>query len=63
MTFTDTITTTAGEAKKPQWQWDLERDGFCVVPGVIDAAACRNFEQSAWAWPSMPLAGDSAYTA
>lgn len=49
MTITTTITTEA-ETKKPQWQRDLERDGFCVVPGVVDSASCRAFEESAWAW-------------
>lgn len=52
-TSTMTITSTTGiETKKPQWQHDLERDGYCVVPGVVDAAACRAFEESAWAWLS-----------
>lgn len=36
--------------KEPQWQRALECDGFCVVPGVLDAAACRAFADSAWAW-------------
>lgn len=49
MAITTIITPTA-DMKNPQWQRDLERDGFCVVPGVVDPAACRAFEDVAWAW-------------
>ncbi|WOO78371.1 uncharacterized protein LOC62_02G001919 [Vanrija pseudolonga] len=35
---------------KPDFLATLERDGFVVVPGVIPAAACEQFQESALSW-------------
>lgn len=35
---------------KPQWQVDLERDGYVVVPGVVPARDCAEFREEAQQW-------------
>jgi len=35
---------------KPDWLANLDRDGFCVVPGVIAKEACSEFCDEAYSW-------------
>lgn len=37
-------------ASKPQWQVDLERDGYVVVPEVVPARDCAEFREEAEQW-------------
>lgn len=49
-TRTSDMTTDTHTPAKPDFLATLERDGFVVVPGVIPAAACEEFQESALSW-------------
>lgn len=37
-------------ASKPEWQLQLEQDGFYVVPNVVSPEDCAEFQEQALQW-------------